>query len=962
MRTPSAAPRVPPRTTAALIAGAVLVVAALLLSPLPLEVRAATSAVALVVLGVALASGAYRNARHCHGRRRQAWLLFTWAAVAALLGNGWSLVFVADPVSDPSVVTECFVALGQVLSIGALIVLHVPHARGPEKALLVLDGFVAGSAALLVTTITVYSQVLDSLDGSRLHQLLVLAFPFLDVVIVTMAALLIGESRSHRVLLSLIGGGFMLYALSDLVFTVRTAQGISSFGGPFDLGWIAGYGLLVAAVLHPDARREPDHDRAPRSGVTRTALVFALLVAAVTAEILAPAGIGLTGVRNVLWIALVVAVGARQALLTADNAALRAGLERRVAEQTADLRRMARETEALLSSAADGIYGVDRDGLLTFANPAAAALLGYDVEELLGKDPHATFHAPQPGGRPFPREDCYLTQAIELGLTASSEADSYVRADGTDFAVEVTASPLRGDDGVQGAVVAFRDITQRNEVDRMKNEFLSVVSHELRTPLTSIRGSLGLLTEGSLGEVNPVAQRMLSIALESSERLSRLINDILDIERIESGRLPMSLVPHDTAVLVDRCLREMSGMAQAAGVTAYAGDVSGWVLADDDRVVQALTNLIGNAVKFSPSGSVVVVEAAPDPGLPGSPTVFSVTDHGRGIPADRLEAIFQPFEQVDSSDTRQHGGTGLGLAITRRIVEAHGGRVWAESTPGVGTTMRFTLPSASAPPVLTATGPASDAPLVLVCDDDVPTVAAFTSILDSAGYRAHGVSSAEDALVVARERRPDAVLVDVVMPETSGDALVGRLKADERTSSIPIVVISGLGPRASPQLAAQAAEWLVKPLSDRELVDTVAAVLASQPQRPSVLVVEDDADLSAVLTTLLAGDGLRVSAAATVASATAHLARELPDVLVLDLELPDGSGLEVLAALEVREQPGATTVLVYTGSEVEPELADRLGQVGAIVLAKGSVHPEEFEARVLRLVDAVARHPTRGSR
>ena len=674
--------RVPTSSTVhLLVAGAVTAVALVLLSPLPSGVRASTSGLALVVLALALAHGTWRNARRCTGSRRHAWTLFTLAALSAIVGNGWSAAVGADPVSSPSVPSECFIALASLLSVGGLVALRAAGARGPEKVLLVLDGFVAGSAVLLITTITVYGQVLDSLHGAWLHQVLTLAVPFLDVVTVTVAALLLAENRTQRTLLSLIGGGFALYALGDLAFAVRTAQGSSEFGTPFDLGWILGYGLFLVAVWRPDALENPVMTGSVRTPVRRTVLVFGLLVAALAAELVAPDP-GLAGARRALWVFLVAAVGARQALLTADNSALRAGLERRVQEQTADLQRMARQNETLLTSVADGIYGVDRAGLITFVNPAAAATLGYRVEDLLGREPHDTFHAPQDDGTPFPKEECYLDEAVRDGIIVSAEADRYRRADGTVIPVEVTASPLRDDDGVRGAVVAFRDMTQRHEVDRMKNEFLSVVSHELRTPLTSIRGSLGLLKGGGIVDLNPAAQRMLTIAVESSERLGRLINDILDIERIEAGRLPMEPAPHEAAELVDRCVREMTGLASASGVVVRAGEVEGWALADVDRVVQSLTNLVGNAVKFSPRGAEVTVSARPDPDHPERSLLFSVEDHGRGIPEDKLEAIFHPFEQVDSSDSREHGGTGLGLAITRRIVEAHGGRIAVGDGPG----------------------------------------------------------------------------------------------------------------------------------------------------------------------------------------------------------------------------------------------------------------------------------------
>jgi signal transduction histidine kinase len=178
------------------------------------------------------------------------------------------------------------------------------------------------------------------------------------------------------------------------------------------------------------------------------------------------------------------------------------------------------------------------------------------------------------------------------------------------------------------------------------------------------------------------------MAMESSERLTRLINDILDIERMRFGELPMGPVPVATDELLRAAVAETSGLAAAAGVRLSVGPGSGRVVADADRIVQTLTNLVGNAVKFSSEGGVVRLEATPGDGE----MVFAVHDRGRGIPEDKLEVVFEPFEQVDSTDARQKGGTGLGLAISRGIVERHGGRIWAESAPGRGTTVRFTLP------------------------------------------------------------------------------------------------------------------------------------------------------------------------------------------------------------------------------------------------------------------------------
>ena len=290
-----------------------------------------------------------------------------------------------------------------------------------------------------------------------------------------------------------------------------------------------------------------------------------------------------------LWLVVLLAVLARQILLIVDNDRLRRNLERLVEERTRLLNQVSQQAELMLTSVGDGIYGVDRIGMVTFVNPAAAHSLGFRPEDLIGREAHATFHDTQPDGTPFPVQSCYVTEAIQASRTTSAEEDNYRRADGLSIPVEVTATPLLDEaGGAIGAVVVFRDVTQRREVDRMKSEFVSMVSHELRTPLTAIRGSMGLLAGGALGELSPSASRMVDIALVSIERLSRLINEILDIERIESGLLPMELAPHEARTLIEAAVGQVQVIAEDAGVHVNIGRTEGQVHADADRVVQTL--------------------------------------------------------------------------------------------------------------------------------------------------------------------------------------------------------------------------------------------------------------------------------------------------------------------------------------------------------------------------------------
>ena len=669
-----------------------VVVFGLLLEPHdPTDLSVVVSGAGLLVAGLVTVVSCAHRARHTAGRRRRSWRLLTAAATVAVAGNVWSTAVGADPVSAPSVVGETTIAVALLLSIGALLTFPTTRRRGIEQVLMSLDGFVVAAAVLVMSSVLVYDDLIGSASGGLAARAVDLLFPVLDVVLATVAVLLVLRgSGADRLPLTLIAGGYIMYAVGDLNFAVRAAQETFEFGTVLDLGWITGYLLIGLAAWYPSVvldapESAPEADAADGWG---TALVVTSFLVAGAIQVAAGEG-RLERTQAVLWLVLIIAAGARQALLASDNTRLRRGLEQRVKEQTTDLRRLVRQTEVLLSSVGDGIYGVDLDGRVTFINPSGAAALGHRADDLLGHHAHDHFHGPDLQGKPFPWSGCYVTEAI-TGIVTNAEEDSYVRADGTTFPVEITASPVMDDDRVQGAVVVFRDVTQRREVDRMKNEFLSVVSHELRTPLTSIRGSLGLLAGGVLGDLSPSASSVLTIAVQSSERLTRLIDDVLDLERIESGTRAMEVATIESGDLVSAAVGQIEGLARATRIQLGVGSCSGLVRVDEDQIIQTLTNLIGNAIKFSDEGGHVLVETAAS----ADEVVFKVRDEGRGIPAHKLETVFERFEQVDSSDARVKGGTGLGLAISRSIVERHGGRIWAESSLGSGTTMFFSLPRA----------------------------------------------------------------------------------------------------------------------------------------------------------------------------------------------------------------------------------------------------------------------------
>jgi PAS domain S-box-containing protein len=317
--------------------------------------------------------------------------------------------------------------------------------------------------------------------------------------------------------------------------------------------------------------------------------------------------------------------------------------------------------------------------------------LGYSPEELTGRDVHEVIYHSHSDGTPYSKGSSPILQAMHRCETVRMRDEVFWRQDGTSFPVDYSASPLLEDGRISGMVVAFQDISERRRLERMKDEFISTVGHELRTPLTSLRASMGLISSGSLDKRPEKRKQMVEMAIGNCDRLVRLVNDILDFDSVEKGRLPLDRRPLETADLLRRAAEAAQATASAAQVKIQIDASPVKVLADDARVLQVLNELITNAIKFSPANTAIRLAAQP---FDESDVCFTVEDQGRGIVPEKLEKIFERFQQGDASDTRARGGTGLGLALCRSMIEQHGGKIWAESE-GRGSRFLFTLPAAS---------------------------------------------------------------------------------------------------------------------------------------------------------------------------------------------------------------------------------------------------------------------------
>ena len=602
--------------------------------------------------------------------------------------------------------------------------------------------------------------------------------------------------------------------------------------------------------------------------------------------------------------------------------------------------------ELILSSTGDGIFGLDSNGHCAFVNPAAARMLGREVNELIGQSPHDLIHHSKPDGTPYPFEECPIRAAFQDGSASRVSDELFWRKNGTSFPVEYVATPILERRGrVSGAVVAFQDVTERREVERLKDEFVSTVSHELRTPLTSIRGSLGLLSSGLLGSSPEQGKSLLQIAVNNTDRLIRIINEILDFERMRAGKIEVVMEACEAAGLMAQMEGLMWPVAKEGGITLSISPTSGRLWANPDRVIQVFTNLLGNAIKFSPRGATVWLTAEHE----NDHMLFKIRDQGRGIPSDQIGLLFERFQQVDSSQSGSKGGSGLGLAICRSIVDLHGGRIWAESKVGEGSTFYFTLP------LLTQPGTVSEAtgPTVLVCDDDLSVLEVLAAQLQHEGYQPIKAHSGSEAIELAANNRPSVILLDILMPGMSGWETVVALKERSETRDIPIIMLSALQPGASKTDTPQVIGWLGKPVDEAALFRALRGAVTGQDKVSRILIVGGDWEMARVLTTQLEREGIETFHANTGEKAISLAQSVIPDLVILDVILPDRDSFAVVDWLRQHDRLSRVPVVVYTGKEIEASDQHQLTLGETVFVTKGTISPEEFRRRVVGLLNHV---------
>jgi PAS domain S-box-containing protein len=588
-----------------------------------------------------------------------------------------------------------------------------------------------------------------------------------------------------------------------------------------------------------------------------------------------------------------------EGILVIRDISLRKDEEKRVA-------RMESRYRGLLEAAPDAMVVVNHGGEIVLANLQAEKEFRYGQNELLGQNmkniiPEGFAERLLAGGLRSAEDALTLQIAEGIELTG-------LRKDGSEFPVEIMLSPLESAEGI----LVIRDISARKHSERLKDEFVSTVSHELRTPLTSISGSLGLLAGQWAGELPKSAARLLAIAHTNSQRLVRLINDILDIEKLESSRVVFNLSQIDLTSLVEHAIEENRGFAEGYGVQVRldARSANGEVNADPDRLAQVVANLLSNAIKFSPPGEEVLVAVEKN----GKVIRMSVRDHGAGVPDNFKPHVFEKFAQADGTTSRQKGGTGLGLSIVKQIVERLGGDVGFDDAAGGGTIFYVELPAWDddiAGEVDLDSDPG--AIRILLCEDDRDAAIVLRKALRQAGFAVDFAYTMSAGVVRTDATRYAAILVDLKLPGGDGIDLILRIRTNPHHRDTPIIVIAGDPDRGRSDVRSSnlnVLDWLSKPLDFEHLVMVLAAALAPlQPERLRVLHVDDDHDVLALVTHALRSTADVISADSLV-SARRALATERIDVVVLDVALGADSGVDLLP--ELRDGLGnALPVIIF---------------------------------------------------
>jgi len=643
------------------------------------------------------------------------------------------------------------------------------------------------------------------------------------------------------------------------------------------------------------------------------------------------------------------------AAIQLGNAINRAELYDRIRQQTEEMGAMLRaqqieavKTQAILEGIADGVMVADaRDHVILF-NAAAERIfevrrqqaLGRRLDEMLG---------------------LYGSQALTWMERIRAWRESPETYDSGDYLAErltmeekvvsihlsPVISPARE---FLGTVAVLRDITSEVAADRAKTEFVSMVSHELRTPMTSIKGYVDLMLMGGPGALNETQKHFLEVIRTNTDRLTDLVNDLLDISRIETGKIVLHRKAIEVRSVIDEVVQSILPKVEEKGLTieVIAPEKLPKAWGDRSRVHQIITNLVGNAYKYTPTGGRVTVYAYVRHGM----LCVAVQDTGIGISEEDQQKIFDRFYRVDDPLVQSEAGTGLGLAITTSLIHMHGGEISVESKPGQGSIFTFTLPLAEGEP--TDDIGLEPPPLqlgegghILVVEDDAEIAELIRMMLAERGHRVTVAANGTDALRLAREERPDLIALDLMLPDLNGLEVLQILRRQPETADIPVIVVSVLLEQEQARRLG-VVSYITKPLEEDKLIEAVEQVMT---HKGTILVVDDDREILALLQHSLTAGGYTVRAIDRGEQVLPWARRLRPSLILLDLRMPGMSGTEVLEELKRDPRTAEIPVLVMTAyGKDEERLAQRLKALGALKLIDKPFSVDELVGEIAHWV------------
>jgi signal transduction histidine kinase/DNA-binding response OmpR family regulator len=505
------------------------------------------------------------------------------------------------------------------------------------------------------------------------------------------------------------------------------------------------------------------------------------------------------------------------------------------------------------------------------------------------------------------------------------------------------------------------------EVDRLKSQFLANMSHELRTPLNSIIGFSRVILKGIDGELTDMQRTDLQTVYDSGQHLLNLINDILDVSKIEAGKMEITLEEVNLQEIIKGVMSTAIGLVKDKPIELHhsvSPDLPN-IRGDGRRIRQVLVNLLGNAARFTERG-FIRVEAAATP----DEVIVSVADSGIGIPPEKQATIFEPFTQVDASSTRRAGGTGLGLSICKSFIEMHGGRIWLESTVDVGSTFHFSLPiqGPSIPsevqrlpegdlqPAEAAEEAVEKGGRVVLCvEDDEGVITLFRRYLSRQGYQVIGLTDSTHVLEEAKRLRPYAITLDVMMPDKDGWQVIQELKADPETNHIPVIICSIVAEKGR-GMSLGAADYLVKPILEQDLLAALEQ-LDKEQGRHRVLVVDDHAEDRQLLRRMIESqEGYEVIEAAGGQEAIALVKQVFPHIIILDLMMPEMDGFAVLEAVKRDETTRSIPIIVVTAKDLTDEDRKALNHNVAALIQKGLLNKNELLEDVAAALQKLGHH------